>query len=123
MQAAATSNLKSVSLELGGKSPIIIFDDADVDQAAELALNGISFNKVTQTYFFSGQAKLVRLHPQELSSGVKYRKCRKSVDPSIRTDKNANLENIVINDVVLSIFSGRNMCGRLSGLCTGRDIQ
>ncbi|XP_031389066.1 aldehyde dehydrogenase family 2 member C4-like isoform X3 [Punica granatum] len=45
MQAAATSNLKMVSLELGGKSPLIIFDDADVDKAAELALNGILFNK------------------------------------------------------------------------------
>ncbi|KAK4753954.1 hypothetical protein SAY87_002058 [Trapa incisa] len=45
MQAAATSNLKSVSLELGGKSPMIIFDDADVDQAAMLALNGVAFNK------------------------------------------------------------------------------
>ncbi|KAG8367411.1 hypothetical protein BUALT_Bualt16G0069100 [Buddleja alternifolia] len=31
MQAAATSNLKSVSLELGGKSPFIIFNDVDVD--------------------------------------------------------------------------------------------
>ncbi|KAL6984817.1 Aldehyde dehydrogenase 2 member C4 [Sarracenia purpurea var. burkii] len=45
MQAAATSNLKAVSLELGGKSPLIIFDDADVDKAAELALLGILFNK------------------------------------------------------------------------------
>ncbi|KAM7258653.1 hypothetical protein ACFE04_014394 [Oxalis oulophora] len=45
MQAAANSNLKKVSLELGGKSPVIIFDDADVDKAAELALMGILFNK------------------------------------------------------------------------------
>lgn len=29
MQAAALSNLKRVSLELGGKSPLVIFDDAD----------------------------------------------------------------------------------------------
>ncbi|KAF2303897.1 hypothetical protein GH714_024189 [Hevea brasiliensis] len=29
MQAAAMSNLKRVSLELGGKSPLLIFDDAD----------------------------------------------------------------------------------------------
>lgn len=46
MQAAAKSNLKQVSLELGGKSPLIIFDDADVEKAAELALIGILYNKV-----------------------------------------------------------------------------
>ncbi|KAB5514272.1 hypothetical protein DKX38_028178 [Salix brachista] len=45
MQAAASSNLKQVSLELGGKSPLLIFDDADVDKAADLALLGILYNK------------------------------------------------------------------------------
>ncbi|KDP33652.1 hypothetical protein JCGZ_07223 [Jatropha curcas] len=45
MQAAAISNLKQVSLELGGKSPLLIFDDADVDKAADLALLGITHNK------------------------------------------------------------------------------
>ncbi|XP_073526483.1 uncharacterized protein [Phyllobates terribilis] len=45
MQAAASSNLKPVCLELGGKSPMIIFDDADLDKAADLALLGILFNK------------------------------------------------------------------------------
>lgn len=33
MEAAAKSNLKRTSLELGGKSPAIIFDDADLDLA------------------------------------------------------------------------------------------
>lgn len=47
MQAAATSNLKKVSLELGGKSPFLIFDDADVDKAAHLALIGCFHNKVS----------------------------------------------------------------------------
>ncbi|KAL4298154.1 hypothetical protein GQ457_12G030280 [Hibiscus cannabinus] len=37
MMAAAASNLKPVSLELGGKSPLLIFDDADIDQAADIA--------------------------------------------------------------------------------------
>ncbi|KAJ4873629.1 Aldehyde dehydrogenase family 2 member C4 [Raphanus sativus] len=45
MQAAAASNLKKVSLELGGKSPLLIFDDADVNKAAELALLGCFYNK------------------------------------------------------------------------------
>ena len=45
MEAAARSNLKSVSLELGGKSPVIIFDDADMDMAVDLARKAIFFNK------------------------------------------------------------------------------
>jgi len=31
--AAATGNLKKVALELGGKSPVVVFADADLDQA------------------------------------------------------------------------------------------
>lgn len=52
MQAAATSNLKPVSLELGGKNPIIIFDDADLDKAAEFATFGNLTNKVQFSTFF-----------------------------------------------------------------------
>ncbi|EMD35409.1 hypothetical protein CERSUDRAFT_139148 [Gelatoporia subvermispora B] len=44
MEAAAKSNLKKISLELGGKSPNIIFDDADLDAAVQWANHGIFFN-------------------------------------------------------------------------------
>ncbi|KAH7886884.1 aldehyde dehydrogenase domain-containing protein [Phlebopus sp. FC_14] len=44
MEAAAKSNLKNVTLELGGKSPNVIFDDADLDQAVNWAAFGIFFN-------------------------------------------------------------------------------
>ncbi|KAH9920552.1 aldehyde dehydrogenase [Epithele typhae] len=44
MEAAAKSNLKNVTLELGGKSPTIVFDDADLDQAVKWAAFGIYFN-------------------------------------------------------------------------------
>ncbi|XP_015523988.1 aldehyde dehydrogenase 1A1 [Neodiprion lecontei] len=37
MAASAKSNLKRVSLELGGKSPVVIFNDFDVNEAAEIA--------------------------------------------------------------------------------------
>jgi betaine-aldehyde dehydrogenase len=43
MQAAAV-NLKKVSLELGGKSPNIVFADADFDTAVDYALFGIYAN-------------------------------------------------------------------------------
>src|SRR6202035_1903469 len=41
---AATGNLKKVSLELGGKSPNVIFKDADMDVAIPGAASGIFFN-------------------------------------------------------------------------------
>ncbi|KAF8154927.1 aldehyde dehydrogenase [Crassisporium funariophilum] len=44
MEAAAKSNLKTVTLELGGKSPNIIFDDADLEQAVNWAAHGIFWN-------------------------------------------------------------------------------
>jgi len=44
MQYCAESNLKRVSLELGGKSPLIIFEDADLDRAVEVAQVGLFFN-------------------------------------------------------------------------------
>lgn len=44
MEAAARSNLKRVSLELGGKSPNIVFADADLDEAIEGAHFALFFN-------------------------------------------------------------------------------
>src|SRR6266571_181934 len=41
---AATGNLKRVSLELGGKSPNVVFQDADMDAAIPGAANAIFFN-------------------------------------------------------------------------------
>lgn len=38
---AAARGLKTVTLELGGKSPNIVFDDADLDQAAKGVVSGI----------------------------------------------------------------------------------
>lgn len=44
VMAAAASRIVPVSLELGGKSPIIILEDADIEQAVEIACAGIFFN-------------------------------------------------------------------------------
>jgi formyltetrahydrofolate dehydrogenase len=45
MKSCAESNLKKVSLELGGKSPLVIFEDADMQQAVRLAMSSVFFNK------------------------------------------------------------------------------
>lgn len=44
MQAAAR-DIKNISLELGGKSPFVIFDDADIERAVEWILFGIFWNQ------------------------------------------------------------------------------
>jgi betaine-aldehyde dehydrogenase len=42
---AATKAIKKISLELGGKSPIIVCKDADIDQAVDWVMVGIFFNQ------------------------------------------------------------------------------
>lgn len=44
MKAAASSNLKKVTLELGGKSPNIVFNDADIEQTISWVNFGIYYN-------------------------------------------------------------------------------
>lgn len=44
----AAKDLKPVTLELGGKNPLVVLDDADLDKALEAAMVGI--------FFFQGQA-------------------------------------------------------------------
>jgi betaine-aldehyde dehydrogenase len=44
MQAAAR-DIKNVSLELGGKSPFIVFDDSDIEAAVEWIMFGIFWNQ------------------------------------------------------------------------------
>jgi len=43
MRAAAEGS-RGVSLELGGKSPILVLEDADIEQAADWVMAGIYFN-------------------------------------------------------------------------------
>ncbi|KAF4363645.1 hypothetical protein G4B88_021762 [Cannabis sativa] len=45
LELAARSNLKPVTLELGGKSPFIVCEDADIDHAVELAHFALFFNQ------------------------------------------------------------------------------
>lgn len=61
--AAAKSNLKRVTLELGGKSPVLVFDDADIPNAvantmAFLSLNGQGCVLGTRVYVQEGVAEV-----------------------------------------------------------------
>ncbi|KHK59494.1 aldehyde dehydrogenase [Burkholderia sp. A9] len=45
IMAAAAKDIKRISLELGGKSPLIVFDDSDLDKAVEWVMFGIFWNQ------------------------------------------------------------------------------
>jgi betaine-aldehyde dehydrogenase len=45
VMAASAQDIKNISLELGGKSPLVVFDDADVEQAVEWVMFGIFWNQ------------------------------------------------------------------------------
>jgi aldehyde dehydrogenase (NAD+) len=52
LMASAQSNLKDVTLELGGKGPTIVFEDADIDQAVKWAANGILYVLIHPSFVF-----------------------------------------------------------------------
>ncbi|KIC15829.1 aldehyde dehydrogenase family protein [Leisingera sp. ANG-DT] len=45
IMATAAKEIKTVSLELGGKSPMVVFGDADIDEAVEWIMFGIFWNQ------------------------------------------------------------------------------
>ncbi|KAG3295179.1 aldehyde dehydrogenase 1 family member L1 [Ictidomys tridecemlineatus] len=45
MKSCALSNVKKVSLELGGKSPLIVFADCDLSKAVQMGMSSVFFNK------------------------------------------------------------------------------
>jgi len=45
IMAMAARDIKNISLELGGKSPFVIFDDSDIEQAVEWIMFGIFWNQ------------------------------------------------------------------------------
>jgi hypothetical protein len=80
MIAAAKSNLKAVSLELGGKLPLIVFEGVDMDKTAAAAVGSISTGELqrllpttTATKMFAFRLRpdlhgiLASVYPEECS--------------------------------------------------------
>mgnify|MGYP001299615678 FL=1 len=82
MQAAGASNCKAVTLELGGKSPNIVFDDANVDKAVEISHHAIFFNQ--GQCCVAGSRTLVHedIYDEFVRKSVARAKNRKVGDPS-----------------------------------------
>jgi aldehyde dehydrogenase (NAD+) len=123
MKASAESNLKRLSLELGGKNPNIIFPDADMEEAIRSAFWGIFANK--GEVCSSGSRLLVHADIYEEFVGRLAEKARKMkvgdpLDPT--TEMGSLISGAQMERVLSYIESGKQEGARL--LCGGeRDVE
>src|SRR4051812_35016099 len=114
MQAAARTNLKRVTLELGGKSPNIIFADADLDAAAEGAHFALFFNQ--GQCCCAGSRLLVESHVQDelvdrILKRVKTTKVGAPFDPA--TTQGPQVSQEQFDKIMQYIESGKQQGAKL----------
>ncbi|KAG6914604.1 hypothetical protein DXG01_016367 [Tephrocybe rancida] len=111
MEASAASNLKSVNLELGGKNPNIIFDDANIEQAVKWSAMGLFYNAGqtcyagTRLYVQEGVYDTFVEHFSAAAKGLAYA----VGDPFAPTTQHAPLvSQMQLDRVMTYIESGKN---------------
>ncbi len=109
VMADAAESLKKVTLELGGKSPLIVFEDADLDNAVSAALMA---NFYTQGEICSNgtrvfvQAKVMEAFKEKLVARVSRMKIGEPMDPE--THVGALISKEHMEKVLSYIEIGRN---------------
>jgi aldehyde dehydrogenase (NAD+) len=121
MEAAAKSNLKRVTLELGGKSPNIVFADTDLDEAVEGAHFGLFFNHGQCCCAGSRVFVEEKIYDQFVEkSGVRARN-RTVGDPfDPKTEQGPQVDSAQFEKVMGYIGSGRSEGAKL--VCGGERV-
>src|SRR5580692_11228633 len=121
MEAAAKSNLKRITLELGGKSPNIVFADTDLDDAVEGAHFGLFFNHGQCCCAGSRVFVEEKIYDQFVEkSSVRARK-RTVGDPfDPQTDQGPQVDQAQFDKVMSYIDSGRDQGAKL--VCGGDRV-
>ncbi len=108
MEAAARSNLKRVTLELGGKSPNIVFADADMDQAIEGAHFALFFNQGQCCCAGSRLFVEAKAYDEFVEKSVARAKKRKVGDPFDPTsEQGPQVDDIQFEKVMSYIVAGK----------------
>jgi aldehyde dehydrogenase (NAD+) len=108
MEAAAKSNLKRVTLELGGKSPNIVFADADMDQAIEGAHFALFFNQGQCCCAGSRLFVEAKAYDEFVEKSVARAKTRKVGDPFDPTsEQGPQVDDVQFEKVMSYIDSGK----------------
>ncbi|XP_055907693.1 aldehyde dehydrogenase X, mitochondrial [Eupeodes corollae] len=119
MESAAKSNLKKVSLELGGKSPIVIFDDADIDYAVEVAHNALFDNHGQSCCAGSRTFVHEKIYEQFVTKAVQKAKERKVGNPFENgVIQGPQIDDEMFTKVLKLIESGKNEGAKLE--CGGK---
>jgi aldehyde dehydrogenase (NAD+) len=122
MEAAARSNLKRVSLELGGKSPNIVFADADMDAAVEGAHYALFFNQGQSCVAGSRTFVEEKAYDEFVERSAARAKKRRVGDPfSPRTEQGPLIDATQMARVLSYIESGKTEGARLVAGGNRRD--
>ena len=121
MEAAAQTNLKRVTLELGGKSPNIVFADADMDRAVEGSHFALFFNQ-GQCCCAGSRLFVERKAYNEFVERSVDRARRRTVgDPfDANTEQGPQVDDAQFDKVMSYIASGKEQGAKL--LCGGARV-
>jgi len=115
MEAAAKSNLKRVTLELGGKSPNIIFADADMEEAVEGTHFGLFFNQGQCCCAGSRVFVESKCYDEFVERSVARAQRRKVGDPlDAKTEQGPQVDDIQFDKVMGYIESGKREGAKLA---------
>src|SRR3954454_15356119 len=121
MKAAAESNLKRVTLELGGKSPNIVFSDADMNQAVEGSHFALFFNQGQCCCAGSRVFVEEKVYDEFVERSTERAKRRTVGDPLERTtEQGPQVDNDHFNKVLSYVDAGKREGARL--LCGGERV-
>ncbi|MDQ2711887.1 MAG: aldehyde dehydrogenase family protein [Acidobacteriota bacterium] len=121
MKAAAESNLKRVTLELGGKSPNIVFADSDMEQAVEGSHFALFFNQGQCCCAGSRVFVEEKAYDEFVERSTERAKRRRVGDPLDRiTEQGPQVDNDQFNKVLSYVESGKQEGAKL--MCGGERV-
>uniref|UniRef100_A0A452SWS0 Aldehyde dehydrogenase 1 family member A3 n=1 Tax=Ursus americanus TaxID=9643 RepID=A0A452SWS0_URSAM len=121
-EAASRSNLKRVTLELGGKNPCIVCADADLDLAVECAHQGVFFNQGQCCTAASRVFVEEQIYTEFVRRSVEYAKKRPVGDPfDVRTEQGPQIDQKQFDKILDLIESGKKEGAKLE--CGGLAME
>jgi aldehyde dehydrogenase (NAD+) len=121
MIASGESNLKNVTLELGGKSPLIVLEDADIAQAIEIAHIGLFLNQGECCCASSRLYVQESIYDKFVELSVEKAKKRVVGDPlDPKTTQGAQVDQEQFDKILGYIQSGQDQGAKL--MCGGKRV-